>query len=109
MPNVMAAQPNIGSALYESSAIFFLVPRRRVWLTPSAGMPCSNAANIGEGKTWTQGEFCTWQNSARGDKSPRKCIYNVPAEETVKHSEREREFAKSVPFWPQRAQKSVPK
>ena len=24
-----------------------------VWLTPTAGVPCSNAANIGERKTWT--------------------------------------------------------
>jgi len=33
MPNVMAAQPNIGGALCESSVIPFLVPRRKVWLT----------------------------------------------------------------------------
>jgi len=30
-----------------------LVPRRKVWLTPAAGVPCSNAANIGERKIWT--------------------------------------------------------
>jgi len=36
MPNVMAAQPNIGGALCESSVIPFLVPRRKVWLTPAA-------------------------------------------------------------------------
>ena len=53
MPNVMAAQPNIGSPLCESSVIPFLVPHRKVWLTPAAGVPCSNAANIGERKTWT--------------------------------------------------------
>jgi len=29
MPNVMAAQPNIGDALCESSVIPFLVPRRK--------------------------------------------------------------------------------
>jgi len=34
MPNVMAAQRNIGGALSESSVIPFLVPRRKVWLTP---------------------------------------------------------------------------
>ena len=50
----------------------------------AVGVPCSNAANIGEGKTWTQSEFCIWQNSVRG-KSPRKCINNVPAKETAKH------------------------
>ena len=37
----------------ESSVIPFLVPRRKAWLTPAAGLPCSNAANIGERKTWT--------------------------------------------------------
>jgi len=26
----------------------FLVPRRKLWLTPTARVPCSNAANIGE-------------------------------------------------------------
>jgi len=51
MPNVMDAQPNIGGALCESSVIPFLVPRRKVWLTPAAGVLRSNAANIGEGKT----------------------------------------------------------
>ena len=34
MLNVMAAQPNIGGALCESSLIPFLVPRRKGWLTP---------------------------------------------------------------------------
>jgi len=51
---------------------------------PAAGGPCSNAANIGESKTWMQSEFCTWRNSVRG-KSPRKCIYSVLAQETAKH------------------------
>jgi len=27
------------------------------------GVPCSNAANIGERKTWAQSEYCTWKNS----------------------------------------------
>ena len=35
MPNVMAALPNIGGALYGSSVIPFLVPRRKIWLTPA--------------------------------------------------------------------------
>jgi len=59
MPNVMAAQPNIGGAIYESSVIPFLVPCHKVPLTTAAGVPCSNAANIGERKTWTQSEICT--------------------------------------------------
>jgi len=74
MPNVMAAQPNIGGALCESSAIPYLVPRQEVWLTPAAGVPCSNAANIVEGMTWTQSEFCTWQNSVRGQDYPKMNI-----------------------------------
>jgi len=36
---------------------------------PAAEVPCSNAANIGEGKTWMQSEFCTWQNSV-GTRAP---------------------------------------
>ena len=46
MPNVMAALPNIGGTLCEGSVIPFLVPRRKVWLTPAAQVPCNNAANI---------------------------------------------------------------
>jgi len=41
MPNVMAALPNIGGALCST-------PRQ---------VPCNNAVNIGERKTWTQSEF----------------------------------------------------
>jgi len=59
MPNVMAAQANIAGAVGESSLILFFVPRRKVLLTSAAGVPCSDAANIGDRKTWTQNEFCT--------------------------------------------------
>jgi len=76
MPKVMAAQPNIGGALCERSVIPFLVPRRKVWLTPTAPVPCSNAVSTGERKTWTLSEFCTGQNSGN---SPQKCIYSLPA------------------------------
>jgi len=53
MPNVMAAVPNIGGALCESSVIPFIVRRRKIWLTPDAGVLCGNAANIREHETWT--------------------------------------------------------
>jgi len=53
MPNVMAAQSNIGGTLCESSLIPFLESCRKVWLKPAAGVPCSNTANIRERKTWT--------------------------------------------------------
>ena len=36
MPNVMAAMPNIGGALYST----------QVWLTPTTRVPCSNAAKM---------------------------------------------------------------
>jgi len=45
-PNVMAAQPNIGGAVWERSVIPLLVPRRKVWPRPIAGVPCINAAYI---------------------------------------------------------------
>jgi len=71
--NVIAAQPNIGGALCESSVIPFLVPCHKVWLMPAAGVPCSNAAtaNVGERKTWMYNEFCTGQNSVRGQEPPK--------------------------------------
>jgi len=50
---VMAAQPNVGGALRESSVIPFLVPRRTALLTPTAVVPCSNAAIVGKRKSWT--------------------------------------------------------
>jgi len=84
MPNMMAALPNIGGTFYKSSLIPFLVPRSQAWLMPTARVPCSNAANIGKCKTWTQSEFCTWWNSIRGQEPP-KCIYSVQAQETAKH------------------------
>jgi len=81
MPNVMAAQPNIGGALCESSVISFFVPRRKVWLRPAAGVPCSNAANVrepGKIREPSPGKILS------GGKSPQKCIYSVPAQETTK-------------------------
>jgi len=50
MPNVMAAQPNIGGTLCESSVIPCITPATDS-LTAAARVPCSNAANIGERNT----------------------------------------------------------
>jgi len=50
MPNPMAALPITGGALCSS---------HKLWLTPSARVPCSDAANLGERKFWTQSEFCS--------------------------------------------------
>ena len=86
MPKMMAAVPNIGGTLCEISVIPFPVPRRKVWLTPTARVPCSNADNIGERRTWTHSEFSTWKNSVRGqERRLPKCIHSVPAYETAKH------------------------
>jgi len=77
-------QPNKGGTICKSSIIPFLVPCHKVWLMAAAIEPCSNAAGIGECETWTQSEFCSWQNSVRGQEPP-KCIYSVPPQETDKH------------------------
>jgi len=53
------------------------IPRRKLWLTPTARVPCSNAANI-ECKTLTQNEFCRWQNSVRGQEPPKIYIHSEP-------------------------------
>jgi len=45
---------------------------------PTAGVPYSNAANIGEGKTRTQREFCTWRNSVRGQEPLKMYIHREP-------------------------------
>jgi len=71
MPNMMAAQPNIGSTLCESSVIPLLVQRHKLSLTPTARVLCSNAANIGERKSRMQSELGTWQNFVTGQE-PRK-------------------------------------
>jgi len=58
------------------------IPHRKVWLTSTARVPFSNAGNIAERNTWTQSEFCTLQNSVRGQELPKICIYNLPASES---------------------------
>jgi len=86
MPNVMATGPNIGGALCENSAIPFVVPRHKVWLTAAARVPCSNAANIGQRKTWTVDavNFAAGKIPLGGNSHP-KCTDSVQAQETAKH------------------------
>ena len=81
MPNVMAAQPNIGGALCESSVIPFLVPRRKLCLTPLLECRAVTAANIAEGKTWTKvnfarGEIPSGGKSRRKSQETAKCCAN---------------------------------
>ena len=71
MPNVIAIQPNISGTLSENSVLPFLVPCHKLWLMAAARVLCSNAANIGERKTWTQNEF---SKIPLGGKSLSKCI-----------------------------------
>ena len=47
----------------------YLSHAAEVWLMHTARVSCSNAANIGERKTWMQCECCTWQNSVRAAKN----------------------------------------
>ena len=87
MHNVMAAQPNIGGALCESSVISFLVclPRRKVRMTPTGRVPCSNACQYRR----TQNLDAKWSlhqtKFRQGAKAPGKCIHSVPVQETAKH------------------------
>ena len=63
-----AAQPNIGGAVWESSVIPFLIPRRKVWMTPLLEW---RAARLGRKVNFTRGEIPS------GGKGPRKWIYTV--------------------------------
>ena len=76
MLNVIATLPNIGGALCKSSVIPFLVRRHKVWLTAAVRVPCSNSPNLEERETWTQSEFCSCQNSVRGNYNPQN-VYIV--------------------------------
>jgi len=80
--NVMAAMPNTSGANKEQK---FHNSLPCPMLQSLANAYCSNAANIGEHKTWTQSEFCTWQNSAKGQELPKMYIYSAPAQKTTKH------------------------
>ena len=70
MPNVMAALPNIGGVFCKSSVIPFLVPRRKLWLTAAGEVPCSNAANIGERKTWDIKSILHREKFCQGARAP---------------------------------------
>jgi len=58
----------------QSSVVPFLVPRRKVWLTPTTWMSCYNVANIGKRKSWTYKVNFPPSKIPLGGKSPRKCI-----------------------------------
>jgi len=83
MHNVMAAQANIGGALCESSVILFLVPRRKVWLSPllecrAVTLPIQENARLGRKLNFAPDKIPS------GGKSPQKCIYSVPSQEKAK-------------------------
>jgi len=53
----------------------------KVWLTPTTRVPCSDATNIGERKTWMQSKFCSWQNFVMGQEPPKMYIlYTSPGD-----------------------------
>jgi len=70
MSGLMVALPNIGGSVCESSVITFVVPRRKLWLTPTTRVPCSNAANIEERKIWTQSEYLQLAKFRYGARAP---------------------------------------
>jgi len=86
MSNVMAALPNIGGALCESSVIHSLCDAAKFgwWHSllecraVTVTLPMSNA-ELGRKDNFASGEILS------GSKSPRKCMYGVPAQETAKH------------------------
>jgi len=84
MPNVMAALPNIGGTLCKSSAIPFLVLRRKVQLTPVAGVPAVMLPKQANARLKSKVNFALGKILS-GGKSPRKCIYSVPELEMAKH------------------------
>ena len=47
-------------AIYDTISYFYMRSK-----SDEASLISSNAASIGEHKTWTQSEFCSWQNSVR--------------------------------------------
>jgi len=49
-------RPTAGLPPLRSSVTPFFVACRKFWLIPAARVPCTNAANIGERKTWTEEE-----------------------------------------------------
>jgi len=58
----MAAQPNTGGALCESSVIPFLVPSHKVWLTPLLGcravtLPIWENARLGRKVNFASGDI----------------------------------------------------
>jgi len=59
----MAALPNIGGALSSMPQSLAEPDAPRV--------PYNNAVTTGERETWTQSEFCTWQNSVTGQEPPK--------------------------------------
>jgi len=78
-PIVMAALPNTGGALCESSVIPFPVRRRKVWECSAVTLPKKANARLGRKVNFAPGKILS------GGKSPQKCIYSVPAQETAKH------------------------
>jgi len=69
MPNVMAAQLNIGDALCESSVIPFLVRRRKVWQTTAAGVPRAvTLPRLGSKVNFASGKITKIPSGARDPK-----------------------------------------
>ena len=86
MPNVMTAQPEYRWLPLQKfrNSIPCTTPEHKVWLTAAARVPCTNAANIANARLGRKVNTATGKIPL-GSKSPQKCIYSVPAQETAKH------------------------
>jgi len=63
-------------------------------------IPCTTQKSLADARCWPEcravmlpiyenarlrrSEFCTWENSVRGAKAAKKCIYSVPAQDMAK-------------------------
>jgi len=70
MPNVMAAQPNIGGVAPSAKVLQF----HSLYTTPRS---------LADARCWMQSEFLHVAKFRQGQK-PQKCIHSVPAQETAK-------------------------
>jgi len=61
----------------ESSVFPFLVPRHKVWLTPTARVPCSNAAITANTRLGDKVNFANGRIPFMGQEPPKMYVYTV--------------------------------
>jgi len=84
MPNVMAALPNTGGALCQSSVIPFLIACGKVWLTHTARVALIIQEDATLGRKVNIAPAIIPLLGSRLQQL-QKCTHNVPAHEMAKH------------------------